>query len=1037
MKMCYNGKNTSVTDGEMILTIRAATLEDALSALGEEIAEREAAGESNCIFCEDRLTLLAERAVLERSGGTFLSEVTTFARYLSSDAPVLSKEGSVMKMNELILKRGSDGCFTGGSARAVYETIAQLSASRVDETALLAAAESTDGTLKRKINELAALLKEYDGFLKESGLIDENGYLSLLPDKIADGNFEDANVFFFAFPSFTRQALEGVRAAFLHAKSVTGIFLGGDESVYTGHALGAFLRTAEECGLPVKKKRIPSSLNREGRAILEGIGAPFSDEPLKTDKIVSFEAQDETEELEKIAALIKKHVAQGVRYSEIAVTVSGADYFPTAEKVFSAYKIPFYLERKRPLSEHPFARYLLSVLEGAADGLLPEEADAIASSACFGEADEYRNYLLRYGGYRGAAKREIKSQEELGEEFVRENLLPFSDKMRSILKLFPARAKGTAFVGAVRRLFISTDWESVFKRLKEDAGETGEGFSPAEEKFLEIGISEEDAFGKTLFEIERVAGQREFGVREFASLLKSGLDASETLIVPPCLDAVFVGDATECRFACNRVLFAAGLTEKLPVVSEDTAIISDKEIKRLGEIRVEIEPAIGEVNARMRESFFLNLVSFSEKLYLSRPVRLHGEETQKSEAITLIEKLFSLPPMSELFPYDCSEITPAALNMIRGKRDFLRGEYGGDGADTVRYNAVRAALEDRGVRTEAADPHAPTPLAAELWLRGESVSPTLLESYFECPYAGFMTRVLKLNERREGAVVQADAGIFVHAVLERTAKRFNAIKEESELESAVRAVAEELLKEPRFLPLCDTPEGKYVRGRLLDECLVATRAAWKQLVNSKFRVSDTERSVTIPALRIAGKADRVDEAENFVRIIDYKTGYFDDSPTAYYTGRKLQLELYLAAASEGKEPAGAFYFPAADAYRKEGEGARFCMRGFYNAEDEAVSALDPALGEGKSEFFDGARKLREGSNGMRGEDFREFLDYGYFVSAQAEEEMKAGNVAPSPYEGACDLCRLNSLCAFTGSPRKESTCNCGEIVSLVREKKGG
>lgn len=164
----------------MILSIRAATLQDALEALSEEIAKKEAAGERNYIFCEDRLTLLAERAVLKKSGGTFLSEVTTFARYLKSEKPVLSKEGSVMKISELILKRKGDGCFTGGSARAVYETIAQLSASRVDEEALLTAAESTDGTLKRKLSDLAYLLKEYNAFLNENGLIDENGYLSLL-----------------------------------------------------------------------------------------------------------------------------------------------------------------------------------------------------------------------------------------------------------------------------------------------------------------------------------------------------------------------------------------------------------------------------------------------------------------------------------------------------------------------------------------------------------------------------------------------------------------------------------------------------------------------------------------------------------------------------------------------------------------------------------------------------------------------------------------------------------------------------------------
>lgn len=1014
----------------MIRSIRAATLGDALEALSKEIAEREAAGEKNYIFCEDRLTLLAERAVLKKSGGTFLSEVVTFARYLSSEKPVLSKEGSVMKIGELILKRRGEGCFTGGSARAVYETIAQLSASRVGAEELLRAAEKTDGTLRRKLSDLAFLLEEYNSFLSENGLIDENGYLALLPDKIASGDLENANVFFFAFPSFTRQALQGVRAAFLHAKSVTGIFLGGEEPLYTEHALNAFRRTAEECGLPCVTMQAPSLLSEENRAMIAGMYAPVTDAPMKTDKISVFEARDETEEFEKIAALVKKHISEGERYSSIGVLVSGADYFPTAEKVFSEYKIPFYLDRRRALSEHPFSGYVLSVLEGAADGLLPEEADAIASNVCFGEADEYRNYLLRFGQYRGAAKREIKRQEEIG-DFDRERLVAFSEKMRSAVKLFPQKGKGAAYVRAVRALYDRTDWAGVLKKLKEDAGSAGDGFSPAEEKFLEIGMTSADAFGKTLDEIERVAGGREFTAREFSSLLKSGLDANEVLLVPPSLDAVFVGDATECMFAPTPVLFAAGLTEKLPVVSEDTAVISDREIKLLSEIRVEIEPAMGEVNKRKRESFALNLASFTKRLYMSRPLKLHGDETQKSEALVFAEKRFLPAPMPETYPYCCSERTPAALEMIRARERFLRGEYGGE-ADASRYNAIRAALEERGFDTAQRERHAPSPLAPLLWLKGDTVSPTLLESYFECPYEGFMTKALKLTERREGSVAQADAGIFVHAVLERAAKSFNEIKSKDALEARVREIAEALLSEPRFLPLADTEEGLYARGRLLSECLAAARAAWEQVARSKFRVADTERSISLPALKIAGKTDRVDEADGLVRVIDYKTGYLDDSPTAYYTGRKLQLELYLLAASEGKEPAGAFYFPAADSFQKEGGGPRFAMKGFYNA--DRISAFDTAIAEGeKSELFDGARAA---DKGMKKEDFIDFLEYGYLVSEQAESEMKEGNFAPSPYGDACDRCGLKSLCAFTGDAREESTVNCGEITKIVREKKG-
>ena len=58
--------------------IGAPTLDDALAALSRRVVQTEARREKTLVFCEDSLTLLAERAVLKESGATFLTEVTTF-----------------------------------------------------------------------------------------------------------------------------------------------------------------------------------------------------------------------------------------------------------------------------------------------------------------------------------------------------------------------------------------------------------------------------------------------------------------------------------------------------------------------------------------------------------------------------------------------------------------------------------------------------------------------------------------------------------------------------------------------------------------------------------------------------------------------------------------------------------------------------------------------------------------------------------------------------------------------------------------------
>ena len=65
--------------------------------------------------------------------------------------------------------------------------------------------------------------------------------------------------------------------------------------------------------------------------------------------------------------------------------------------------------------------------------------------------------------------------------------------------------------------------------------------------------------------------------------------------------------------------------------------------------------------------------------------------------------------------------------------------------------------------------------------------------------------------------------------------------------------------------------------------------AYRQIKNSDFQVEKTEAPVSGEFFH--GKVDRVDGTDKYVRVIDYKTGAIDDSPTSYYTGQKIQLEL--------------------------------------------------------------------------------------------------------------------------------------------------
>jgi len=553
-----------------------------------------------------------------------------------------------------------------------------------------------------------------------------------------------------------------------------------------------------------------------------------------------------------------------------------------------------------------------------------------------------------------------------------------------------------------------------------------------------MGDGEREGMQETLLsEIERVAGERKFTARAFAELLGSGAEATTVSLIPQYADAVFVGDATQSKFARVKVLFLTGLTDVLPLTSADTAVITDGEISRLSELQVEIEPAIATVNARARESLALNMCNFTEALYASYPLRVGGAESVKGEAYEYLTKLFAPVGREDdetLLLARCRTRTRAVLKLLSYKTDIEEGRS----RDRRSYAALYAALkeEDRAYldKVFSAGIKQNITCGEKLYFEWGSVSPTLLESYFGCPYAGFSERGLKLRRREERAVFDADAGIFVHKVLQIVAGKLNDFTGEEDCRSFAKTTAERLLLTPAFASLTDTQSGKYTGERLVEESAKASVVSYLQLKASRFRVAGVEQKLTDPELGIGGQTDRIDETDKYVRIFDYKSGSTDsyDKPSNYYTGRKLQLELYLRTASGDKKPAGAFYFPAADSFSKT-EEEKYRLIGFYNGEDEVVALHDSTLEEGeKSSFFEGTRGGKLTDKGMSGEDFERFLDYAALVSVKAEHEMKEGNVAPSPYKGVCLYCKYKGMCGYDGDPRREESVKCSDIVRIVK-----
>lgn len=1058
----------------MIRAIGAYSLSECMEILAELVAESERrdADKKNVVFCEDRLTLVCERTLTQKIGGSFRSYVTTYARALKTRARVLSKQGSVMAIDGIVTRLKKEGRLRRfaqgvprGTAKSLYETISQLAASAVDAETLSVGAERLEnGVLRDKIRDVAEIYGEYKKFLAEESYVDESGYLALLPEYLkSSGEIDGADVYFVCYGSFTAQSFKTLRAAFERAENVTGIFCCGEEDFYTHAAMKKFEKCAREYATetgiaqPIKENR-GEPLGGEAEILRKGLFDPTALKAktgVKTDAIRIFEAEDKTDEAEKVAAKIRRALAEdtSLRYRDIAVLTSDTKgYALPIKRAFSEYGIPYFLDEKRSLKTHPLSAFLLSCFTSVRTGYSPDAIDALLQNPFFGGADEYRNYLLKYANYRGGAKNEIKpiAMRKEGEEGVEScdydeaQLSENREKLLRLLHCVKTSASGEEYCACVRELLRISGSKERLKGLIERTGDVA----------LKNYLSQIDgAIERLLCECEALIARRSMTIAEFETLFSDGLDATEISLIPVKTDAVFVGDIHDSRIEKVKILFAVGMNDGVPKNTTDTALISDREIEQLQDIKAMIEPTVAEVNLRSREDAALNLCTFTQRACFSYALSPDGSEPILSEIFKYIGALFrngnGEPIETEKgwtegdFIYSCAADAPAMRRWYSEREeDDKKGVRYGE-----RCNAIGQALakkHGKGVWSGAAYAAdcAKDDLSdgKKLFFRFGKISPSALETYFSCPFKHFLRYGLQLKEREEQSVMATDSGNFIHELLQRIARSFEEIKTEEEAERRAVEIAERLLKKPPYCYSSDTGAGAYAQKRLTEEGIAAAKAAFRQIKGSLYTVGETEKSVETQNCR--GKVDRVDVSDEFVRIVDYKTGTIDDTPSSYYTGQKLQLQLYMTAVRGDKIPAGVFYFPASVSFSDE-ESVPFRMKGFFCGDDDAVEVGDVTMCEAEegvaSEFFPKKKGEKSNSHALDRMTFSAFVDYSTYVTEKACEEIENGFIGVSPHKGACTYCPYGGACGFhpdkTACREDDFTVSAKRIASIANAEK--
>lgn len=806
-------------------------------------------------------------------------------------------------------------------------------------------------------------------------------------------------------------------------------------------------------------------------------------------------------------------------------------YAELTATVLADYRIPFFRDNTRPAIHHPLAELVRSALDIVLErwsyepvfrclktDLLPVTRD---------EVDILENYCLEFGirGSRWTSPEEwlFRRRYSLAEdEWTSDELSAgeqeYLDKINRIrrqgtaglvtlaARLTPALREGLPPLTLVKAVYEFLTGLAVEEQLAAwAAGAEADGD-------LEQAREHEQIWPKLLELFDQLVdtfGDQPLTLAEFAAVVSEGLEGTTLSLIPPGLDYVTITALERTRRLKIKAAFVPGVSDGvLPRRRREEGLLSDSErafLKTLG-----LELGGGAVADVFAEQFlvYTALTRASRSLWVSYPLAdAEGKALAPSAVIRRLKEITGAKPLALpveppagreaeyiVRPERALAVLARALRLYKTtgqispvwwdvynwarQQECWRGQLAATMAGLFHYNQpgrLSAGLPQRLYVQNGV-------------LRG---SVTRFEAFRACPFKHFAQYGLGLKERAAYQLRAPDLGQFLHAVLKRFGERLSeqglswgAVTPAGISELCTRIVAELAPKLQNEI-LLSSKQHEHLVTRLTRRAVraVSRLAAWAEV--SLFKPVALEQTFGqgqggLPALtlalpesilEIAGQIDRLDigeyEGQQYVLVIDYKSGGAWLSLTEVYYGLKLQLLTYLLVAVSAPAgvsaclPAGVLYYflknPVISgttlqtpAEIEKSINARLKMPGWLLADPNIAGMLDRSL-NGWSEYF----RIALGKNGFyescldklkTQEEFTLLLDHVEQELVAVATAILSGETAIRPYRldkaTPCGYCIFRPVCQFDHNlPENEylalAKIDDKAIMNTLRQRKGG
>ena len=918
---------------------------------------------------------------------------------------------------------------------------------------LRAAAQSAEGSLAQKLEELSLLLESYDALCSQ-GKRDPRDQENLLLEQMELGDFGENHVFYIdGFPDFTRQHLAILEHLIrtspdvtiaINCDSVDSSMLAFEKP---GDTASQIIRCAKHAGVEVQIERInphPMPMNSLREHLYQG---PISEGELK-DRVRVFRAETVDQECLAAAERIQELVRQGCRYRDITVVCADLPGYQNMVRLaFHRCGIPEYLSGTEDILQKSVISTVLSAMEAALGGFeqrsvlryLRSVLSPVEPDLC----DFVENYAVIWG-IRGKKWMEIWKNHPDGLSGVwdedSEKLLSEMETARAMAMEPLARlAKGFADARSMRQQV-----EVLYDFLEEICLE--ERLDGLAREMDDLGDNRSAQILNQLWEIllgaleqlYDVLGNTYWDAETFTRLFQLLLSQYDVGTIPPVLDAVQVGAISAQRLHQQKHLIVLGAQEgNLPGYSGSVGILTDQERVTLRELGV---PLTGGNLEGIQAEF----------------AEIYGVFCGATDSITVYSSGGQPSFVYRRLARMAGGEEPVRVDLATGK-----GNPYDAGAYLARWNdrdkAIKLGLGDAYDQVLACRDYDLGTITREnvhsIYGRTLTLSASQIDRQAECRLSYFLKYGLRAKERKEATVDPAEFGTYVHAVLENTARTIKDLGgfQKVSLEQT-QAIAEKFSDEyaaEHFAQL-DSERVTYLFRRNTQELGMVVRELWEELQESQFQPEDFEVNFGsgegLPPIAFRGRdmsailrgfVDRVDTwvqgKTSYYRIVDYKTGRKDFDYCDVFNGVGLQMLLYLFALQESGNgvvgdnpiPAGVQYFPARAPYvsadgrlteedAKQQRGKDWKRKGLLLKDEQVLLAMEPS--ENPKRLCYTTRKDGTLVGDLADRDqLKQLKAYVFKVLGKMVDEIASGNVDANPYtrgtsHSACDYCPYGAVC---------------------------